>query len=46
MEYTLRCISVQLQADSYAPEQAVAESFTRAAGQSLKMAQARLLAKE
>ena len=41
MEYTLRCISVQLQMDNHVLEQAVAGFFACAAGRSFDMGLAR-----
>ena len=46
MEYTLRCISVQLQVDHHVLEQAVAGFFARAAGRSFEMGLARPRAEE
>ena len=46
MQYTLRCISMQLQANNHVLEQAMAGFFARAAGQSFEMGLARPRAEE
>ena len=46
MDYTLRCILVQLQVDNHVLEQAVAEVFARAAGRSFQLGLARTRAEE